>query len=272
MLPTIQSLNVYPVKSCRGIALEQARITQTGFAHDRQWLIVDDNNRFLTQREAPRLALIETALDETLLRLRAPGMGELTVPIEASGPGLDVVCWRDLCAAFDMGKDASDWMSEYLGARRRLVRFDLTRKRASATEWTGEIEALNQFTDGFPWLVISQASLDDLNTRLPEALPMNRFRPNIVIEGVEAYAEDRIHEIKAGGVRLRVAKPCARCAITTTDQSTGERESDQPLRALKRYRFSKELKGVLFGQNAILVAGLGEELRVGQQFDIAWKE
>jgi len=271
-MPTIQALNVYPVKSCRGIALEHARITETGFEHDRQWLIVDDKNRFVTQREMPRLALIEIALDSTHLRLRAPGMTELTIGIEARGASVEVVCWRDLCAAFDMGEVASDWLSEYLGTRHRLVRFDAARKRASPAEWTGEMLALNQFSDAFPWLVISQASLDDLNTRLPAPLPMNRFRPNIVIGGVEAYAEDRIHEIRVGEARLRVVKPCTRCAITTTDQSTAERESDQPLRALKQYRFSRELKGVLFGQNAILVAGLGQALRVGHEFEIVWKD
>ncbi len=271
-MPTIQALNVYPVKSCRGITLEHARIAETGFEHDRQWLIVDDNNRFLTQREAPRLALIEIALETTHLRLRAPRMTELMIDIDARGPTVEVVCWRDLCAAFDMGELASSWLSDYLGTRHRLVRFDTARKRTSPAEWTGEIQALNQFSDAFPWLVISQASLDDLNTRLPAALPMNRFRPNIVIGGVDAYAEDRIHEIHAGDIRLRVTKPCTRCAITTTDQNTGERVSDQPLRTLKQYRFSRELKGVLFGQNAILVAGLGQTLRVGQEFEIVWKE
>jgi uncharacterized protein len=271
-MPTIQALNVYPVKSCRGIALEHARITETGFEHDRQWLIVDEKNRFLTQREAPRLALIEIVLDSAQLRLRAPGMTELTIDIEARGPSVEVVCWRDVCAAFDMGETASNWLSAYLGTRHRLVRFDAERKRISPAEWTGEIRALNQFSDAFPWLVISQASLEDLNKRLPAPLPMNRFRPNIVIGGVDAYAEDRIHEIHVGEVRLRVVKACTRCAITTTDQSTGERESDQPLRALKQYRFSRELKGVLFGQNAIMVAGLGQTLRIGQEFEIVWRE
>lgn len=270
-MPTIQALNIYPVKSCRGIALEQARITRTGFEHDRHWLIVDDRNRFITQREAPRLALIETALEDGQLRLLAPGMTELTIPIDAQGPSVEVVCWRDLCAAFDMGEAASEWLSEYLGARRRLVRFDQARKRTSSAEWTGEIEALNQFSDAFPWLVISQASLNDLNARLPTPLPMNRFRPNIVIGGVDPFAEDRIHEMIVGDVRLRVVKPCTRCAITTTNQATGERENDQPLRALKDYRFSRELKGVLFGQNAMLIAGLGQALRAGEEFKIVWK-
>jgi uncharacterized protein len=271
-MPTIKALNVYPVKSCRGIPLQEAHITETGFSFDREWLIVGENFRFITQREEPRLALIETALDGNYLHLHAPGMQrELAVKLDADGPRVEVVCWRDLCAGFDSGEHAANWLSEYLGAKRRLVRFDRSRKRISNTEWTGGREALNQFSDGFPWLVISQASLDDLNSRLPSPLPMNRFRPNIVIEGVQPHAEDRIEELVSEKVRLRLVKPCTRCAITTTDQATGERNSNQPLRTLKQYRFSSELKGVMFGQNAILAAGLGERLRVGMGFEAVWR-
>ncbi len=271
-MPRITALNIYPVKSCRGIALEQAQITTTGFAFDREWMVVGDNYRFLTQREEPRLALIAPSLDQHHLRLRAPDMAEdLAIDVDARGDQVEVVCWGDRCAAFDMGAHAADWLSEYLGTRRRLVRFDRSRKRPSSPDWTAHIEALNQFSDGFPWLIISQGSLDDLNTRLPAPLPMNRFRPNIVIDGVQAYAEDRIHEIAVGNACLRLVKPCARCAITTTDQATAERLTDQPLRALKQYRFSRELKGVLFGQNAILIAGATQTLSVGQEFEIRWK-
>jgi uncharacterized protein YcbX len=152
------------------------------------------------------------------------------------------------------------------------VRFDQSRKRVSSPEWTQGVEAVTQFSDAFPWLIISQASLDDLNARLPEALPMNRFRPNIVLAGVSPYAEDRAHELRLGKVILRMVKPCTRCAIPTTDQETAERKSDQPLRALKAYRFDKKLKGVLFGQNAILVAGAGDTVKVGQKIEISWKD
>jgi uncharacterized protein YcbX len=268
----IQALNVYPVKSCRGIALDSATVTPMGFAHDREWLIVDANGRFLTQREEPRLALIVPMLSSNLLELSAPNKTTLLVPLDAEGESIEVVIWRDRCAAFDVGNEAAQWLSDYLGRPVRLVRFDRRRKRPSSSDWTAGVEALNQFSDGFPWLVISQASLDDLNTRLPEPLPMNRFRPNIVIDDVPPYAEDRIHEIGIGNVRLRLVKPCARCAITTTDQRTGERTSDQPLRTLKQYRFDKQLKGVLFGQNAILIAGAGETVRAGQEIEVSWKD
>lgn len=272
-MPTIQALNIYPVKSCRGIALREASVTPTGFQFDREWMIVGDNYRFITQREEPRLALIETAIYAGNLTLRAPGMrSNLTVSLDARGPSVQAVCWRDVCAAFDMGEHAATWLTEYLGSPRRLVRFDPSFERISSPEWTGEVESSSQFSDAFAWLVISQSSLDDLNGRLPSALPMNRFRPNIVLEGTEAYAEDRILELATDAVQWRLVKPCTRCAITTTDQATGERTSDEPLRTLKSYRFSRELKGVLFGQNAILLHGDGATVRVGERLDIAWKE
>ena len=271
-MPTIKALNIYPVKSCRGIGLQAGLVTPTGFQFDRNWMIVDEHYRFITQREEPRLALIETALDAHKLTMHAPGMNnELNVALDARGPHVKATCWRDVCAAFDMGEDAAAWLTQFLGSRRRLVRFDPAHKRLSSPEWTGEVEASSQFPDAFAWLVISQSSLDDLNGRLPNALPMNRFRPNIVLEGTEPYAEDRIHEVATGKVRLRLVKPCTRCAITTTDQATAERLSDEPLRTLKSYRFSRELKGVLFGQNAILLQGEGETVRVGERLDVVWK-
>lgn len=270
-MPSIQALNIYPIKSCRGIAVDVANVTSMGFEHDREWLIVDPNYRFITQREEPRLALIAPTLTAGTLELSAPERSPIKVCLDDEGDSVEVVIWRDRCAAFDLGAGPASWLSDYLGKPVRLVRFDQRRKRASSLEWTGGIEALNQFSDGFPWLVISQASLDDLNTRLPEPLPMNRFRPNIVLTGVPPYAEDRADEIQAGEVILRVVKPCTRCAIPTTNQETAERNNDQPLRALKAYRFDRKLKGVLFGQNAILAAGAGQTLQVGQEIEISWK-
>lgn len=266
----IQSLYFYPVKSCKGIELQSATVTPMGFANDRGWMIVDSNGRFLTQREVPRLALIAPSLEADALKLEAPANAALHVALDANAGNVEVIVWRDRCAAFDCGNEAAEWLSAFLGKAVRLVRFDRSHKRASSSEWTGDVEALNQFSDGFPWLVLSQASLDDLNARLPQPLPMNRFRPNIVLADVPAYAEDRIHELTVGNVRLRLVKPCTRCAITTTDQATGER-TDQPLRTLRQYRFDKNLRGVLFGQNAILIAGAGETVRTGQDIEIAWK-
>lgn len=271
-MATIQALNYYPIKSCRGTSVETAMVTPRGFEHDREWLIVDANNRFITQREEPRLALIAPSLGAETLELAAPGRESLRLDSSEQGEAVEVVIWRDRCAAFDLGATPAAWLSDYLGKPVRLVRFDQKKKRVSSPEWTQGLEAVTQFSDAFPWLILSQASLDDLNTRLPEALPMNRFRPNIVIAGVPPYAEDRAHELRIGNVILRIVKPCTRCAIPTTDQDTAERKNDQPLRALKAYRFDRKLKGVLFGQNAILVAGAGGTLRVGQEIEISWKD
>ena len=199
----ITALNVYPVKSCRGVPLDSARITATGFEHDREWMIVKPDGRFITQREEPRLALIETALTGDGLQLRAAGQDALLVPFAAAEAQVEVTIWRDQCAAFDVGAAAAEWLSAFLHQPLRLVRFDARRQRRSDTQWTRGAEALNQFSDAFPWLLISQASLDDLNSRLPTPLPMNRFRPNIVIDGVAPYAEDTAAEIVMGRVILQ---------------------------------------------------------------------
>lgn len=264
----VTSLNIYPVKSCRGIALTQARLTETGFEHDREWLVITPEGRFLTQRERPLLAQVETALTHDQLVLRKPKGDDLTVPLNMSDRELEVTIWRDKAAAFDAGDEAAAWLTEHLGKPARLVRFDKRRKRLSNLEWTGGVEALTQFPDGYPWLLISQSSLDELNRRMETPLPMNRFRPNIVVDGLPPFGEDSIDEFVAGNVRLKVVKPCERCVITTTDQLTGERDSEQPLKALKEFRFDRNLRGVLFGQNMILTGGLGSELKVGQQFEV----
>ncbi|HKU15072.1 MAG TPA: MOSC N-terminal beta barrel domain-containing protein [Steroidobacteraceae bacterium] len=268
----ITALNIYPVKGCRGIALDSARIAATGFEHDREWLIVRPDGRFMTQREEPRLALIETAVLESdsaaaQLRLRVPGGAELRAACSAEGKEIEVTCWKDRCAAFDAGDEAADFLTRYLGAPYRLVRFDARRKRPSGPEWTQGVEALNQFSDAFPWLLISEASLEDLNGRLTRKLPMNRFRPNIVVSGLPPFGEDQLHDLTGGGVRLRRAKPCTRCIVTTTDQATGTRDGDEPLRTLAKFRFDRSLKGVTFGQNLILIDGIGAQLRVGQELE-----
>jgi uncharacterized protein YcbX len=268
----ITALNVYPVKGCRGIALDSARVTPSGFEHDREWLIVRGDGRFMTQREEPRLALIGTAIGDGALRLQSDGSGSLEVPLQAEGAPVEVTCWRDRCAAFDVGDEAAQWLSDYLRQPARLVRFDPRRKRPADTGWTKGVEALNRFTDAFPWLLISQASLDDLNARLEQPLPMNRFRPNIVVDGLPAYGEDHVYEFVAGSVRLRPVKPCARCVVTTTNQLTGERDGEEPLRTLKQYRFNRAVMGVAFGQNLILgdsaQAANSPWLTVGQEFGV----
>jgi uncharacterized protein YcbX len=271
MRATLAAISVYPVKSCRGIARAAARLEVTGLEDDRHWMLVRPNGRFVTQRELPRLALIGTAVDAAGLELNAPDRAPLRVARSDGAVARDVVVWKFSGRGIDCGDEAADWCSTFLETPLRLVRFDPGTPRNCSPEWTPGAHAVTEFADGFPILVISRASLADLNSRLPRALPMERFRPNLVIDGVGAYDEDRIHELRADAVTIRMVKPCTRCSITTTDQERGAVDGVEPLATLKTYRHDPALKGVCFGQNAIPMNGAGETLRVGQVFDITWK-
>jgi uncharacterized protein YcbX len=267
----IAALHVYPVKSARGIALESAALTRTGLAHDRRWMIVGDNGRFLTQRELPRLALLEPALSESTLQLRAPTMADIAIELSHQGVRRAVTIWGHDCEALDEGSTVAQWLGQFLGRECRLVRFDPAHRRMSEREWTEPYEAETQFSDGFALLALSAASLADLNARLAAPLPMNRFRPNLVLEGIDAFDEDRIEDLSDGDIRLKPVKACTRCKITTTNQDTGCFEGDEPLRTLKTYRYDAALKGVCFGQNLIILSGAGARLMLGQSLQLHWK-
>jgi uncharacterized protein YcbX len=262
----IESLHVYPVKGCRGIDLQTARVTAAGIEHDREWLITTAHNKFVTQREEPRLALITAGVAGGALTLEAPGVDPVAVPSSTAGESREVVVWRDRCPAIDQGDAAARWLSEFLGKPMRLMRFDASQMRIYADPGRAGAEGRALFADGYAMLVISRESLADLNSRLSQPLPMNRFRPNVVIDGVAAYGEDSLAELVADGVRLRLVKACTRCKVTTTNQQTGVVEGDEPLRTLKTYRWDREQRGVAFGQNAIVVSGAGNTLTVGQEF------
>jgi len=266
---TLAELHLYPVKSCRGLTVTDALLTEAGLEHDREWMVVTPEGRFVTQREEPRLALVAAGLDARALTLAAAGAGSVSVPLEQRGGAATVTVWRDRCRAFDQGEDAARWLSDFIGRPLRLVRFDPAGRRLSESEWTGSVEAPNRFSDGFALLAISRASLADLNARLPAPLPVNRFRPNLVLDGLPPYGEDRLTELVAGTARLRRVKPCTRCVITSTDQATGTVVGDEPLRTLKSYRWDAGLRGVAFGQNLIVLAGAGVRLRAGQELHAA---
>lgn len=258
---TIASLFVYPVKSCRGIALRRARLTPRGLQYDREWLVASPEGRFLTQREAPRLALVGTALHDDHLELSAPGLPTLAVPLQraARSAAVEVTIWRDHVLAVDEGAAAANWLGEHLGRSVRLVRFDDARARPTDPAWSQGLAGTSAFSDGYPVLVLARASLDDLNSRLPSPLPLDRFRPNVYLDGCAPYAEDSIRGLESEQMRLRLVKPCTRCVITTTDQATAVPQGDEPLRTLKTYRWDATLHGVTFGQNAIVErAGLLE--------------
>jgi hypothetical protein len=267
---SLAGLFVYPIKSCRGTALTQATLTPAGLEHDREWMVVTAEGRFLTQRELPRLALVVPRLDAQALSIAGPGMDELRVPLDDwSGARFEVAVWSDTCRALDAGDPAADWFSAFLGRPVRLVRFD--GQRRTDPKWSAGLDGETRFTDGFPLLVLSRASLDDLNARLPEPLPLDRFRTSLLLDGCEPYAEDRIDELAAGDVRIRLVKPCTRCVITATDQQTAEREGEEPLRTLRTYRWDRQLKGVTFAQNAIVVAGTPAALRVGMTLEATYR-
>jgi len=263
---TLVSLHSYPVKSCRGVAHESALLTAAGLEHDREWMFATPEGRFLTQREEPRLAAVSVSVQGEVLHLSADGAGGVAVPVDLDGPRTGTRVWGDPCDAIDQGSVAADWASALLGREVRLLRFDTASSRRSDTAWTGELEAFSLFADGFPLLVVSRASLDDLNSRLEVPVPMERFRPNLVLDGLPAFGEDLLHEIESEGVRLRFVKPCTRCVVTTTDQQTGERMGEEPIRTLRTYRWDPALRGVAFGQNVIVVEGAGRALRRGQVF------
>lgn len=277
----ITQLWCYPLKSAAGVRLERALLTRAGVEGDRNWMVTTPAGRFLTQRELPRLALIAASLTEEMLLLherarplpdeRDARMSVLRVPLQCEGPRVPVAIWKDSCIGIDAGDEAAAWLTRFLQRDCRLVRFDPLQRRLSPRRWTGELEADNHFSDGFPLLVISEASLEDLNSRLPRPLPMNRFRPSIVLTGIDPYDEDRIDELMDGPLRLKMVKPCARCRITTTNQDTAEVEGEEPLATLRSYRYDRELNGVLFGQNAVVATGAGSLLRCGQDLQVRWK-
>lgn len=250
----LAGLFIYPVKSLRGIAVESARLDALGLVGDRRFLIVDADNRFLTQRSTPRLALIETALTPTSLILRNPAHGSAAVGLHDPGETLTVTVWRDTVRAVDCGVEIAVWLSDFLRQPCRLVRVgdDFLRPVDPARGGTGHQVG---FADAFPLLLLGEGSWHDLNDRLlargEEPVPMNRFRPNLVVRGCAPYAEDDWRDFRIGEAALRNAGPCARCVITTTDQTTAER-GVEPLRTLAAYRRDPHEPGnVNFARNII---------------------
>lgn len=258
----LASLHLHPVKSCRALDCDAAMLGPRGLAGDREWVVVDRAGRFATQRTHPRLARVIARADGGALLLSAEGLEPLQIARDAPGPRVEVTVWRDRCAAIDAGDAAARWFGAVLDADVRLVRVAPELDRHADPDWCGPIDAATAFQDGFPLLVCNRASLDDLNRRLPEALPMVRFRPNLVIDGLEPWEEDRIVALEIGAARLALVKPCTRCVITATDPVTGARALD-PLPVLKSFRFDRRLSGVTFGENAVIERGIGCTLRRG---------
>lgn len=263
---SLARIYVYPIKSAAGVALDRAALDGLGLRHDRRWMLVDDAGEFLSQRRLPRMALISVSFSGASLLVEAPSMSALTLPLE---PGPDdprqrtpVRVFDDLVPAASAGEEPDRWFSGFLGVGCRLVYMPDDVVRPVDPDYARDGDRVG-FADGFPLLMFSEASLADLNSRLPEPVPENRFRPNLVVSGCGAFAEDGWRWVRVGEVGFRVAKPCARCTITTVDQRIGVR-GKEPLRTLASYR--KVGDKVMFGQN-LAHDGPGE-LRVGDAVEV----
>ncbi len=281
----IHQIFVYPIKSCGGIELQSALLTASGIDLDRAWMVVDEQRDFVSQRDLPRMALIQPTLRESEMVLRAPGMLALHVQIDAVESATRARVWDDVVAAFDMGDVAAQWFSDFLNEgipidqkrKLRLVRFDPDHVRLASMQWTGGTPAPVQFADGFPYLVTTQAAHVELAASISDGtsdLSALRFRPNLVLAELAAHDEDHIDTLSTqtggGAVEFRLVKPCVRCAVPDVNPrtaQTGHAVND----ALKDYRVSAKMNGGLtFGMNAMLTQGDGVRLSVGDLLEVAY--
>ena len=272
----ITGLNIYPVKSMKGIALDQARLTATGLRHDRLWMVVRANGRFVTQRDIPQLALVHTSLNEDGVTLSMEGHGSIAVPFDLfDGGSIETEVWGDVCETVDQGEDISRWLTRALGSEDplRLVRMNpgFTRPQNHA-EILGE-ETTTDFADAAPFLVANEASLDSLNSVLEsnalQSVPMNRFRPNIVVQGLGPFAEHELAGLAAERYQLKLRAPCERCVVTTIDQDTAEKDPQrQPFKTLATINpMPGKDKAPAFAQYATLAGGAGQWIELGDRIE-----
>ena len=247
----VTAISIYPVKSTRPIALSESEVLPRGLPWDRRWMLVDCEARFVTARQYPVLAMINTALGADTLDISVTGREGLRIPLaEPAAPPMPVTVWKDRCEAVPAGAAADAWFSDYLGTRVRLVRMTDTLVRPVNPDYGAPADQVS-FADGFPLLLISAASLQDLNRRLQLPVPMQRFRPNLVVDGEQPYGEDSWRRLRVGEVEFEGVKNCSRCVFTTIDPCTGVKDpGGEPLRTLAGYR-RREGGGVFFGQNLI---------------------
>jgi uncharacterized protein YcbX len=246
---TVSNLTYYPIKALRGLDLISSNVERMGLAHDRRMMVITPEGEFLTQREFPKLALVTPKLEDAALTLSAPGMDVLSHVVQRTGETRRVDIWRSKgVKAIDQGELAGQWFSDWLGVSVRLVHIADGFRRKLNSNYRINADDHTGFADGYPVLVISEESLQDLNSRLDSPVPMNRFRPNIVVKGCEPFAEDTWQRIRIGDVEMALVKPCPRCVVTTIDKETLE-TNKEPLKTLSTFR--KRPGGAMFGQNAI---------------------
>lgn len=261
---TLTHIFVYPVKSLGGISLQSAKVEERGLQHDRRWMLIDKNGMFLTQREHPQMALLQVNIKEDMFEVahKTKTISKLQFPIsnpQPSATSIAVNIWNDIVIAKIVSHDADQWFSEALNMDCHIVLMDNESERLTDTQYTPQQKQVS-FADAYPFLIIGQESLNELNRRLKEPLPMNRFRPNFVFSGGEPFVEDTWKDFMIGSLKLRAVKPCARCVVTTVNQDTAVKASE-PLETLAKFR--KDGNKVNFGMNAV---GFGDGmLEVGDQ-------
>ena len=248
----VTSLHIYPIKGCRGHAVASLDIDTLGPTGDRRLMLVDTKGRFISQRESPRLATITPTLDGAWLNATAPALGPLRHDLATDGTICAVTIWKSVgLQVVDQGDNAAAWFSSAIGQPCRLVRFGAMTHRPIDPTYSPRSEAETTFTDGYPVLGVTEASLEDLNSQLVTPVPMSRFRPNVVVGGATPWGEDTWRAVAIGEVTLDAVKPCARCLVLTTDQESGDRDpSQEPLRTLARIHSSPRF-GATFGQNLV---------------------
>jgi uncharacterized protein YcbX len=262
-LYTLSEINIYPIKSLAGINLQTSEVEERGLKYDRRWVLVDDTNTFFTQRDFPEMALIKVAIEQEGLKLqhKTKTVEPLLIPFEFEHSKTDkVVIWDDTITAEFYDEQIDSWFSEIIGIKCHLVKMPETTKRVVDESYAKN--KIVSFADGYPFLIIGQASLEDLNSRMETPLPMNRFRTNFVFIGGKAFEEDQWKKFKVGNVVFQAVKPCARCVITTTNQETAER-LHEPLLTLSKFR--KIDNKVMFGMN--LVCHSTGEIKVGDKIE-----
>lgn len=262
-MPTVSEIAVYPVKSCCQLKAESWEVDDFGFAGDRRWVVIDsETGVFVSQRTHPQMVKMACLPTVSGISLRHDECGELHVPFPEASVTCAATIWDDTCEALDAGEEAAQWCSTVVGKPCRLAYMPDSSFRQVDRRYAAEgVRA--SFADGFPFLLISEASLELLNSKLDESIPMKRFRPNIVVKGCEAHAEDSWKRIRIGGIEFSGVKDCTRCVMTTVDTDTAEK-TKEPLRTLAQYR--RTGKGVIFGQNMIHHS-VGQ-LSVGMDVDV----
>ena len=261
---TLSSLIYYPIKACRGHEVDIFNVERMGLEHDRRMMVVTPDGHFITQRVQPRLALVTPSITGDKLSLTTPGMDSLSLPIRRTGQPIPVDIWKSSgVEAIDQGDQAAEWFSEHLGMSVRLVHIADGYIRTLSKQYAINADDHTGFADGYPILLASEEGLADLNARIDTPVPMNRFRPNVVVKGCEPFAEDTWNRIRIGDVEMAVVKPCARCVVTTIDKETLEQRKE-PLKTLASYR--TQAGGAMFGQNVIPLNG--GRLRLGMNVEV----